>query len=325
MSVLQFSRKSEVFAEEPDVVEIDKPIPLKTRSVQALKSSEIPSKVKNYFLGLLTITVLLAYPTSILLSNKIGDELNFPESINQNWSSPWAGVGTQILEREVDLNGWVADAPVWVPSARLTAMPAYQMALGHAIGDFVELVNTQQGNLEDSDLSATALLLSRDISEVEIRAAIESLYSYNGGVRLHRYDDTLTAARYVSRLGLMTSWLRQSAAELSEASNSASGAPFNKFATEAVYRARARAYVAHRFLSFMQAPIGLSIKQEHASALLALEQISDFKPLLVLNGSADGILIPSHPAALYQKVREAEFVLMEVSKTVQSQGFIEVQ
>ncbi len=319
MSVLQFSRKSEVIAEEPPVVEIEKPIPLKTRTVEALKPSKLPKIIRNYLIVAFVVLAVLAYPIMIFQSNKIGDELSFPESINQNWSSPWAGVGTKLLEREVDKNGWVPGAHAWMPQSRLTAMPVYQNSIAYAIGDFAELVNYQIGGDSDSDLNTIALLLSQDITTDEIYAAIEGLSSYDGGVRLHRYNDTLTAQRYAERVSLMASWLRQSSSELSSIVNAEDRKTFDRAATEAVYRAKARAYMAHRFLSFMQAPVGLSIKNEHSDALVQLEKVARFSPLFVVNGNADGMLFSSHPATLNHFVDGAEAELQKVVKTVEAQ------
>ncbi len=320
MSVLQFSRKSEVIAEEPTPVEIKKPIPLKKKTAEALKKSRIPKIFKRYLLIATGFVLILAYPFMVLQANKISDDLNFPESIQQTWSSPWAGVGAQLLEREVEQHGWANDAPIWSPLARLTAMPAYQKAIGHAIGDYAELVNEELGGSAAADLNTVALLLSRDISKNEIRAASEALISFNGGVRLHRYDDTLTSKRYAERVDLMISWMRQSTGELASVINSPDRKLFEKSAIEAVYTAKARAYVAHRFLSIMQAPVGLSIKNEHAEAISQLEKAASFKPLLVANGKADGMIFASHPAALYQLLNRVEMALFEVAEAVESQS-----
>lgn len=319
MSVLQFSRKSEVIAEEPVVTEVEKPVPIKIRSVEILKTSRIPRFFRNCLIAFLAAVLLLAYPLLVLHANKISDELSFPESINQNWSSPWAGVGTKLLEREVATHEWISDAPAWSPQARLTAMPAYQMAIIHAVGDFSELVNLQLGNGLESDLNSVALLLSRDVSADQIRAASEALTSYDGGVRLRRYDDTLTAQRYAQRLELMLSWLRQSSFELANIANNAQGLPFDKRATEAVYRAKARAYVAHRFLSYMNAPVGLSIKNEHSDSLNTLARAAKFRPFIVLNGKADGMFFASHPAALYQQLKNAEAEILKTFYAVEDQ------
>ncbi|MFC7292404.1 hypothetical protein [Hirschia litorea] len=320
MSVLQFSRRQDVIAEEPAIVEIDKPIPLKFKPVERLKQSGLPKRLRKYFIILASMALVLAYPVLVLQANHIDDDLTFPESINQNWSSPWAGVGTQILLREANVHGWTPDAPAWSPSARLTAMPAYQMAIAHAVGDFAELVNQQMGEPADTSLNSVALLLSRDVSANEIRAASEALTSFDGGVRLRRFDDSMTTVQYAQRIELLISWMRQSEAELSSIVDSAKGQPFDRDAVEAVYRSKARAYMAHRFVSYMKAPAGLSIRSEMEASLKALEKGAKFSPVFVLNTKADGLLLASHPTALYRQLLEAERVLSNMAQTVRAQS-----
>ncbi len=320
MSVLQFSRRQDVIADEPTIVEIDKPIPLKFRPVERLKRAGVLKILRRYLIILTSIAAILAYPVLILLANHIDDDLEFPDSINQNWSSPWAGVGTQLLLREANTYGWTPDAPVWSPAARLTAMPAYQLAIAHAVGDFAELVNQQMGEQADTSLNSVALLLSRDVTANEIRAAGEALTSFDGGVRLRRYDDSISIAQYAQRLELFISWMRQSQTELSSVIENAKGQPFDLVAVEAVYRAKARAYVGHRFMSYMKMPAGLSIRNEIETTVSTLEKGAKFSPLFVMNAKPDSLLLASHPVSLYLQLNEAERALVNMAKAVEAQN-----
>jgi hypothetical protein len=53
-------------------------------------------------------------------------------SNRSDWTAPWVGGVSALMEKHFNDLGWAADAPGWSPMARLTAKPAYQAAMAPA-------------------------------------------------------------------------------------------------------------------------------------------------------------------------------------------------
>jgi hypothetical protein len=261
----------------------------------------------------------LLYPALVVSSHKIGDDLNTPDKIQQEWSSRWAGVASILLTEELDVHNWAIGVESWKPQARLSYMPAYQASMADAIGQFSGLVGTQIGGEAEADLLIVERLLTSNVGVDEVRAAREALASYNGAIRLHHYNDSLSADRYIERVKLMRSWVFEGMFALEAVLDRSDTSVLDKQATEGVALARAKAYVAHRLLSYIDAPIGLSTRREHQNAIAGLEAVVKFDPSLVLNGKPDGLLIPSHPSALLVKLNEAQLALKNLSDAAEMQ------
>ncbi len=262
-------------------------------------------------LGLLVSIVFLVvggYLFSVIKANRIGDDLTFPQDLRQVWSSPWAGVSAMIVDREMLENGWSPEAPEWAPVSRLTAMPAYQSALVEAIGQHTALASQQTTKDQDPDpdLQAAARLLTGSVNTAELRAAREALASYDGRVRLHKVEDVVLPSEFADRLDLMADWSAQSGRELLEIFNSAKGVPLDDSAVMAVYRGRARAYLAHRLIWSMNEPYGIETREARDYALRSWEKAARFEPLVVLNGGREALVFPSHAAAMRALLMEAE-------------------
>lgn len=257
----------------------------------------------------LILAGVLVYWAMALFAHKIDDDLDFPQNIRQTWSSPWAGVSASILEREYSRNGWAPSAADWTPAARLTAKPAWQTALAEAFGANAGLAAQQAEAVEgepDADLATAARLLIGSVNPSELRAAREALLSYDGRVRRHRVSGDVTAEQFAERLMLMASWSQASSRELMDVFHTADGWPLDDHAVVSIYRARARAYAAHRLISAMDAHYRDDVRVYREAALNAWARAATFSPLIVMNGAPDSMVFTSHAAAMRALLLEAE-------------------
>ncbi|MEM8921211.1 MAG: hypothetical protein AAGB25_07570, partial [Pseudomonadota bacterium] len=191
-------------------------------------------------------------------------------------------------------------------------------ALVEALAEHTELTSKQasMNDEPDPDLAAAARLLSGAPGKDQLRAAREAFVSFDGRARRRTAQTIILPSQLAERLDLAARWSALSADELVDMSHAASGTPFDGDATEAVYRAKARAYAAHRLISAVDHPYESDAHEARARALSALAAASEFSPLFVINGAADGWPAGSHTAAMAGLIADAQRELARYSAGV---------
>ncbi|MDZ4761581.1 MAG: hypothetical protein SGJ21_10955 [Alphaproteobacteria bacterium] len=314
MSVLQLRRDMAV----PDaVVEIDAPFPLRTinvtpRAAEQNLESEAPAddddedrksfgaRARGWLIGLSAVCALGAYPALIVLSSEVGDRSAANLVDRTQWTVPWAGGVALLMERHFETLGWASDAPSWAPMARLTAKPAYQAALAGALGEYVSMMNqhADSSGRPDSDLEAASRLVNAGSTGVQLRAARDALVNYDRRERRRGAGVEADTARLIAQLGLVETWAMRSQSDVAQSANLAGGNPIDESATNAVYAAKARANAALVLIEAMDWPETTGAEAARAAALKAWRAASEFRPLIVLNGSADGWLFGNHAVSM---------------------------
>ena len=113
----------------------------------------------------------------VVAASDVGDR-NLDSAVNRaDWTAPWVGGVSALMEKHFNELGWATDAPGWSPMARLTAKPAYQSAMAGSLGDFIKLANAQAAatGRADVDLEAASRLVTEDSTGVQLRAARDAL------------------------------------------------------------------------------------------------------------------------------------------------------
>ena len=313
MSVIPFRRKREESHETQD--EFGLPVIAPTpgdlevsEETAALAKRQLMLRRLLWIAPVIIASLFAVYWLLTLLSNKIDDDLTFPENVRQTWSSPWAGVSASILGREYEVNGWSPSAAEWTPSARLTAKPTWQTALAESLGAHAGLAAQQAESTEgevDADLSTASRLLTGSVNPSELRAAREALLSYDGRVRRHTISGAVSAEHFAERLVLMADWAKSSNRELMDVFHTADGFPLDDHAVVSVYRARARAYVSHRLISAMDTHYRDEIQPYREAALRSWARAAEFSPLFIINGAPDSMFFTSHAASMRALLLEA--------------------
>jgi hypothetical protein len=263
---------------------------------------------------ILAVTAALAaYPVLVVMASDVGDR-NVEGVIDRTqWSAPWAGAAATIMERHFGELGWASDAHAWAPMARLTAKPAYQAALAGAMGDFISLRAQQEtaAGRSDADLQAASRLATTASTGVQLRAARDALVSHDRRIRRRDEAVMLQPPEISAQLGLFEGWAAASQSEIAASSSVMGGSPVDEIATQAVYRAKARALAAFIFLDAMQWPENAEAAAARTRALEAWKDAAVFHPLLVLNGSPDGSVFGNHPASMGFMINQAQLATAE--------------
>lgn len=330
MSVLQLRRKvmpDEELLFEPQaepVLEIDKPFPLRTfHPTPKAETVSIPlepdhfaaedadheahdaprpifTKLRVYSALLAVLAAASAYPVLMIADSRLGDRVSSVEFDRSQWTLPWTGATAALIDEQVNEVGWVSDAPNWSPAARLTAKPVFQSALAESLGEYFALAaaTLHADTPVDVDLKAAARLAHSSSTASELRAAYESISSYDRRLRRLSATAKWSRADVPRQFDLFRRWADTSQTELTAASRSATGSPIDSSATAAVYAAKARALATYLFLAALDWPEEAEALAARAAALDAWKAAAEFHPLIVFNASPDGWLLGNHATSM---------------------------
>lgn len=313
MSVMHL-RRDRATEEEP-VVEIETPFPLRKLEVAtndadvvetqvvvepAKSKKSLSKRIAGWTRMALGLGVLSAAPILMAMSADVGDRDMEARIDRTQWSSPMAGSAATLIDLHYNDLGWASDAPSWTPMGWLTAKPAYQSSMAEALGEYVNLVSRQAAaaGTPDSDLEATARLLTASSTGIQMRAARDALVSYDGRMRRHSGEGQGTQENLFARLALIQTWTARSEGELIRTTDLIGGNPLDEVATTAVYAAKARAQVAYLFIESLPWPQEQKATNARAEALAAWKAAAEFHPVVVMNGSPDGAVFGNHAASM---------------------------
>lgn len=321
MSVLKLRRDMVVVDEEPadTVAEIEKPFPLRKiepedANIIEGELSEVTDEgdgeehheksffqhVRFWFNTAVIVAAIGAYPAMVVASSDVGDR-DIGGAVNRaDWTAPWVGGVSALMEKHFNELGWAADAPGWSPMARLTAKPAYQAAMAASLGDFTKLANAQAVtvNRADADLEAASRLVSSASTGIQLQAARDALINYDRRLRRRDVSSVSTQSQVSEQLALLSSWAVTSQEEVAASAKSVGGSPIDEEATRAVYAAKGRAMVAFTILDSLQWPETPAGAKAREAALAAWKSAAQFHPLIVLNGDPDGSLFGNHATSM---------------------------
>jgi hypothetical protein len=243
-----------------------------------------------------------------------------------------------LIEREVDRKRWIANDPFFLPGAALDNMPNFQQGVIAALARFSfeltdQIGRTRGSSQTDPDLQEAAGLLQYSgtkwifdfstsliptaSSEAQYRKARRSLLSYNRRLAdrqavFERRGDNLQATidRIALDLGSTSAALDQHIAEHSGF--------FDFGADDLFYGVKGQAYAYFLILRELEKDFaGLIRERELGGAwkqmLDSMAQAASLRPLIVINGAPDGLLLPSHLAAQGFYLLRARTQLREIS------------
>jgi hypothetical protein len=288
----------------------------------------------------LVAVVVLYYPVGMIVSHKVDDDPLFLVQAEGGRSSAIA-TSAALIRREVEQNGWKANNPWFFPSAPLDNMPNFQQGIIGSLSRFaIEMadhIGRVRGSSQvDADLENAAGLLKYrgDVwvfnfstslmptatSEAQYRAAAAALERYNerlgaGQAVFERRADNLqiTLDRISADLGSLSAAL--------DSANDEFGA-FSRTTDDVFYQTKGRLYGYWKILQGLEQDYRNVIAERELQAVWAqmqesLKDGSMMDPLVILNGSSDSILIPSHLAAQGFYLLRARTRLREISDVLQ--------
>lgn len=291
--------------------------------------------------ALLGLAALLGlyYPIGMLIAHKVDDDTAYqvPEA-EIGGGSRAVAMAASLIAREVDRNGWVANDPFFLPGSQLDNMPNYQLGMIHALGRFAfEMVDqigrTRGSSQTDSELQEAAGLLQYSgtkwifdfstsllptaKSEDQYRKARRALLGYNrrlaeGKVVFERRADNLLAT--LDRIALD---LGSSSAALDRHINEHSTAFIDWQADDVFYSIKGQSYAYYLILRELRQDYANVVRDKELVAvwdqmLASLAAAGGLKPLVIVNGTTDGMILPNHLASMGFYILRARTQMREI-------------
>ena len=297
---------------------------------------------KSVFGALVTVAVFAAlyYPIGMLMIHRINDDINYSpaESEVVKGASFSVAAAAGLIGREVDTARWTANDPWFLPGAALDNMPAFQQGVISALARFAfeltdQIGRTRGSSQTDPDLQEAAGLLQYSgtkwvfdlstslaptaTSEAQYRKARRSLLAFNkrlaeGNAVFDRRADNLLAT-----LDRMALDLGSSSAALDNHIAQHQGI-FDFQADDIYYNVKGQLYgytILMREIArdFENVIAERELAKSWALMMKSFEHAASLDPLVIVNGSPDGQMAPSHLAAQGFYLLRARTQLREIT------------
>jgi len=294
-------------------------------------------RIRRVFYVLLAIA-LLYYPVGMMIMHRIGDDLNFKVEAASGESRAVA-MAAGLIDREVNKHRWTPNDPFFMPSAALDNLPNFQLGIIAAISRFsIEMQDkigrTRGSSSVDPDLDKAAGLLKypgdrwifdfetsiwpQSTSEEQYRTARMRLLAYNkrlagGQAVFERRADNLQT--FIDRVNAD---LGSSSAVIAKRVSENGGEFFDWKSDDIFYFTKGRIYAYYLILRELGEDFRKVIQDKELGPtwnqmLASLREAAELQPLIVRNGKADSMLMPSHLAGQGFYLLRARTQLKEVS------------
>lgn len=288
----------------------------------------------------IAIALLLYYPLGMWWTHTIDDGLDFqPQGESLPGQSRAVAITADLIEREVDVHGWVANDPFFMPASLLDNMPNFQKGVVAALARFSfeltdQLGRTRGSSEADPDLQSAAGLLQYpgDVwfwdptvslaptatSEAQYRRAMRALRTYNsrlaaGDATFQRRADNLLATldRIALDIGSTSAVLDRHVVERS-------GFPIDPSADDLFYFTKGQVYGYYLILREIRADFDTLITERELGQawdelMLSMEQTVALDPWVIIDGAPDSQFVPSHLASQGFYLLRARTQLREIT------------
>lgn len=291
--------------------------------------------------GIVLLVLVLYYPVGMLVTHTINDDVDFtpPARFQVEGGSQAVSMATALISREIEDTTWAANKPWIFPAAALDNMPNFQIGLIYAVSRFAiemtdSLGRTRGSSQADGDLDRASGLLKYDgtiwvwepstsllptaSAEKQYEAGMKALMSYNQRLGTG-------AAVYDRRADNLIGFLERVSSDLGSASGAldfhtmeSDAGWFDTDADDIFYAVKGRLYAYHMLLTAVGQDFQGVIAEKNATAvwdqmLASMRTAAEMDPLLIANGSNDGLLVPSHLAVQGFYLLRARTQLQEVA------------
>ena len=160
---------------------------------------------RRFVLWAVTVVVVLGFPVAMLIISKIDDNPDFAPPQQAAGRSRGIAVAAALVTRELEVNRWRANDPIFLPGGWLRDMPAFQLGLVGGLARLTAAMAHEKGlasgpNGTDQDINNAAGLLKYPgtVWKFDTRtswlptASAEKQYR-NAQRSLDRYNDRLIA------------------------------------------------------------------------------------------------------------------------------------
>lgn len=286
------------------------------------------------------IFLILYYPLGAFWTHTVDDNPNFEiQGEVLPGQSRAVAITADLIDREVNKAGWVANDPFFMPSAILDNMPNFQKGVVAALARFSfeltdQLGRTRGSSEADADLQSAAGLLQYpgDVwvwdptvsliptatSEAQYRQAMRTLRTYNsrlaaGDATFQKRGDNLLATldRIALDLGSTSAVLDRHVVE-------ESGFPIDTRADDLFYFTKGQVYGYYLILRELRRDFdALIIERELGDAwdelMASMHQSVNLNPWVIIDAAPDSQFFPSHLASQGFYLLRARTQLREIT------------
>lgn len=275
--------------------------------------------------AVVVILMLLGYPIAMFLAHQINDDPEFTPraEFEVEGGSRAVTMAAALIHREVVDTKWVANSPFPFPSSLLDNMPNYQVGMIYALSRFaVELTDSlgrARGTSQvDRDLDQASGLLKYDgtiwvwepsisifptaRAETQYEAGMRALMSYNQRVAAGTAVFEKRADNLIAFLERVAADLGGVSAAIDERLRDAGAGWFDTRADDVFYANKGRLYGYAMVLralgqDFESILADRNVGPVWESMIASMLAAGELHPLVVSNGSPDGLVFPNHLAA----------------------------
>jgi hypothetical protein len=291
----------------------------------------------------IVLLLLVYYLGGAWWIHTIDDDPNFAPPETTAGGSYAVDMAAALIHREVDVHGWPANDPFFLPGSILDNMPNYQTGMIYALSRFAIELSDQLGRSRgsssiDPDLDRAAGLLkypgniwifdlSRSLaptasSESQYRAARRALLAFNQRLATQQATFDIRADNLIATLERFNSDLGSMSGTIDEHLRQHAGWLLNFQADDIFYQTKGRLYAYYMILKALGRDFATVIKERNLETvwnqmLDSAREAGTQQPWVVLNGSLSSQFIPSHLANQGFLLLRLRTQLREISNVLQ--------
>lgn len=291
----------------------------------------------------LVVGVLLYYALGGFLMNAIDDDPDFRPAEVKAGASQSVAMAAALIDREVNQHHWIANDPFFYPSAWLDNMPNYQQGIVYALSRFAlemtdQIGRTRGSSEADKDLDKAAGLLKYpgtmwiyDLStsflptassESQYRAARRALLAYNERLATGHAVFEKRADNLLATLDRIAADLGSASAIIDQHLSKPQPGFIDTRVDDIFYDVKGKLYAYYLLLRAIGEDFEPVMKEKQLGPvwdqmLGSLRQAAILDPLVVVNGSPDGLFFPSHLAVQGFYLLRARTQLREIGNILQ--------
>lgn len=299
----------------------------------------------RWVLLLILLAFLLYIPVGMLVVHRIDDDPNFTPPADDVVEGGAASIdmAAALIDREVNINNWIANDPFFVPGYYIDDTPNFQKGIFAALGRFAfemtdQIGRTRGSSQADPDLQQVAGLLQyapdvwvwdptvsiwpRATSEAQYRQARKRLVAYNtrlaaGDAVFDKRADNLMATldRFAADLGSASAAINREVQE-------SRGGLLDFNADDIFYDNKGRLYGYYMILTALEKDFANVIAEKRletawSQMMDSFRTAIDIQPWYVMNGDPDSLAVPNHLLAQGFYTLRARTQLREVTNILQ--------
>ena len=289
----------------------------------------------------LVLLILAYYIIGMIWLHRIDDDIEFGQpSTAPEGTSLTVALAADLIERETVTYRWLSNDPFFMPSYFLDNAPNFQQGILTALFRFTselrdEIARTRGSSSEDPDAKAAAGYLSYppDVwiynpevswwtptapSEKQYEQGMRSLRQYNQRLVEGNATFETRADNLQTLIDRFTSDIGSASAAIDRHIGQHGGSLLDFQADDLFYANKGRLYAYYLLMRAMQEDFADVINEKGLRnawrlTLVSLEAAATLYPWVVMNGTPDGLIRPSHLTAQGFYLLRARTQLKEIS------------